>query len=194
MVKHNIQELKFRRRREAKTNYHKRLALVKGNMDRIVIRKSNRRIIGQIVRYQEKGDLVRYNVDSRELVKLGWPSRSNRSTAYLTGMLLASKVTEADRKHEFILDIGLSSPVTNSIPFVFAKGAMDNGLKVRGTFEIEESVYDGSILANYAKVLKEKEQKLYERQFGDYIKSKVPVESVPKLFMEAKEKIKAAKK
>jgi len=71
---------------------------------------------------------------------------------------------------------------------------MDNGLKVRGTFEIDESVYNGSILANYAKVLKEKEQKLYERQFGDYIKNKVQVESVPKLFMEAKEKIKAAKK
>ncbi|MDE1870232.1 MAG: 50S ribosomal protein L18 [Candidatus Micrarchaeota archaeon] len=194
MVRHNIQELKFRRRQESKTNYAKRLALVKGNIDRVVVRKSNRKIIGQVIRYAEKGDMVLYSADSNELMKMGWPSRGNRSTAYLTGMLLVSKLKEADRKNEFILDIGLSSPVVNSIPFVFAKGCIDNGMKLRGNFEIEEKMYNGTLLAEYAKALKEKEQKVYERQFGEYIKGKIQVESIPKLFVEAKEKIKAVKK
>ncbi|MDE1845776.1 MAG: 50S ribosomal protein L18 [Candidatus Micrarchaeota archaeon] len=194
MVRHNIQELKFRRRQESKTNYAKRLALVKGNIERVVVRKSNRRVMGQIVRYAEKGDVVLYSADSNELKALGWPSRGNRSTSYLTGMLLVSKISEADRKKEYILDIGLSSPVLNSIPFVFAKGCIDGGLKLRGNFEIEEKVYNGSMLAEYAKTLKEKEHKLYERQFGEYIKEKVNVESIPKLFVDAKEKIKAVKK
>jgi len=194
MVRHNIQELKFRRRQESKTNYAKRLALVKGNIDRVVVRKSNRKIIGQIIRYAEKGDMVLYSADSNELMKLGWPSRGNRSTAYLTGMLLVSKLKEADKKSEFILDIGLSSPVVNSIPFVFAKGCIDNGMKLRGNFEIDEKMYNGTLLAEYAKALKEKEHKMYERQFGEYIKGKIQVEAIPKLFVEAKEKIKAVKK
>lgn len=194
MARKNIQELKFRRRREAKTNYSKRLALVKGNLERVVVRKSNKRVMGQIVRYEEKGDVVLYSADSKELKSFGWMGKSNRSTSYLTGMLLASKLSKEDREKEFILDIGLSSPVANSIPFVFAKGCVDNGLKLRGTFEIDEKVYNGSLVASYAKELKEKEAKAYEKQFGDYIKNKVQLESIPKLFEEAVAKIKSAKK
>lgn len=194
MARKIIQELKFRRRREAKTNYAKRLALVKGNIARVVVRKSNKRVMGQIVRYEERGDVVLYSADSRELKSFGWTSRSNRSTSYLTGMLLASKIKKEDQGKEYILDIGLSTPVANSMPFVFAKGCIDNGLKLRGTFEIDEKVYNGSLVSNYAKELKEKEAKSYEKQFSAYIKNKVGLESIPKLFEETKAKIKSAKK
>lgn len=194
MARKIIQELKFRRRREAKTNYAKRLSLVKGNIARVVVRKSNKRVMGQIVRYEERGDVVLYSADSRELKNFGWTSRSNRSTSYLTGMLLASKIKKEDQGKEYILDIGLSTPVANSMPFVFAKGCIDNGLKLRGTFEIDEKVYNGSLVSNYAKELKEKEAKSYEKQFSGYIKNKVGLESIPKLFEEAKAKIKSAKK
>ncbi|MDE1804487.1 MAG: 50S ribosomal protein L18 [Candidatus Micrarchaeota archaeon] len=189
MPRSTMQVLKFRRRRESKTNYVKRLALVKGNMDRIVVRKSNRRIIGQIVRYDEKGDVVRYSADSNELKAMGWPSRSNKPTAYLTGILLGSKIKAEDKGSEFILDIGLSSPVKDSIPFVFAKGCIEGGMKVRGNIEIEQKAYDASLIANYAKELKEKDQKAYQRQFGSYIKENVQIEEMPKLFAEAKQKI-----
>ncbi|MDE1855997.1 MAG: 50S ribosomal protein L18 [Candidatus Micrarchaeota archaeon] len=189
-----IKELKFRRRREAKTNYAKRLALVKGNMERVVIRKSNRKIIGQIIKYNEKGDVVLYSADSAELKKIGWPSRSNRATAYLTGMLLASKLNDSDRKKEHILDIGLSSPVSNSIPFVFAKGCIEGGMKVRGHFEIDESFYNGTLTAKYSDELKKNEQERYKAQFGGYIEEKITPDAIPKLFAEAKEKIKSIKK
>ena len=84
--------LDFRRRREALTDYKRRLALVKSGMDRVVVRKTNKRIIGQIIRFNEKGDVVLSSADSNELRKAyGWPSRRNKSTAYLTGLLLAKK-------------------------------------------------------------------------------------------------------
>ncbi|MDE1825467.1 MAG: 50S ribosomal protein L18 [Candidatus Micrarchaeota archaeon] len=190
MGRKNVEELKFRRRREAKTNYAKRLALVKGNLDRIVVRRSNKRIVGQVIRYNEKGDVVLYGADSRELRALGWPARSNRSSAYLTGMLLGSKIRPEDRQKEYILDIGLNSPVKNSIPFVFAKGCKESGIKLRGVFEVEPKFYDSSLVSIYAKGLKEKDEKAYQRQFSTYAKEKVTVESMSKLFIEAKEKIK----
>lgn len=190
MARKSIIELKFRRRREAKTNYRKRLALVKGNMQRVVVRKSNRRILGQIIGYSEKGDIVSCTADSRELDKIGWHSRGNRATAYLTGMLLASKVDAKERGKDYILDIGLGSPVKDSIPFVFAKGCVDNGLKIRGTFEVEEKVYNFTNVAKHAEELKKSNEVAYNRQFGGYVKEKAAPEAMPKLFAEVRDKIK----
>ncbi len=129
-------DLKFKRRRQGITNYKKRLALVKSGLDRVVVRQSSRKVLGQIVRYEEKGDKVVATADSAELQKqYGWPSRSNRATAYLTGLLLAKKAKAGEA--ELVLDTGLSSPVKDSIPFVFAKGCIDGGLKIIGNIEIE---------------------------------------------------------
>ncbi len=190
MARRSIIEMKFRRRREAKTNYKKRLALVKGNMPRVVVRKSNRGILGQIIGYSEKGDTVSCSASSRELEALGWHSRGNRATAYLTGMLLASKVEAKERGREHILDTGLGSPVKNSVPFVFAKGCVDNGLKIRGSFEIEEGVYNFTAVAKHAEQLKKEDEGRYKRQFGGYMKENSAPETMPKLFAEVKEKIK----
>lgn len=181
-----VGELKFRRRRESVTNYAKRLALVKGGIERVAVRKSNKRITGQVIRYNEKGDVVLASADSNELKKLGWPSRRNRSTAYLTGMLLASKMKEKGR--ECVLDLGLSSPVKNSISFVFAKGCVDNGLKIRGKFDIDEAYYSYSNIAKYAAGLKE------ANAFGLYRKNNIKVENMPQLFNEVKEKIRNMRK
>lgn len=181
-----IKEAKFRRRKEGVTNYKKRLALVKSGAERVVVRKTNKRILAQIVRYDEKGDVITASADSDELrKKYGWPSRRNRPTAYLTGMLLAKK---AKGKGELILDIGITAPVKNSIPFVFAKGCIDGGMKLKGKFEMKEEVYNASQIARYAEQLKGKEAEM-KRQFGGYMKGKVSIEMLPKLFNEVKAKI-----
>ncbi len=185
-----VQQLQFRRRREAKTNYKRRFALVKGGLDRIVVRKTNRRIIGHVSRYTEKGDLTLASADSKELLKLGWPSRANRSTAYLVGMLLAKKVGASKelKAGEFILDIGISSPVRGSIPFVFAKGCTDAGLKMRSGIDVNATVYDYSN-TKYAKELKAKEPERYARQYGAYIKEGKEPEALGSLFSKVKEEI-----
>ncbi|MEM3781566.1 MAG: 50S ribosomal protein L18 [Candidatus Micrarchaeaceae archaeon] len=175
-------KLAFRRRREGKTNYAKRLALVKSGMYRLVVRSTNRRIIGQIIEYRPEGDRVVASAESNELEKLGWPSRSNRPTAYLTGMLLAKKFKQ---NGECILDIGLRSNTKGSVPFVFAKGFADAGKRLRGKFEIGQSVYDGSAIAAYAA-----SGKHGANQFGAYGKSGVKAEQLSELFKSIYEKIK----
>ncbi len=185
-MRKRVADLKFRRRREAVTNYKSRFAHVKGGIDRIVVRKTNKRIIGHITSYQVKGDKVLAYADSSELKKFNWPARANRPTAYLTGLLLARKAKNV--KSELTLDIGLSSPVRNSIPFAFAKGCIDAGLKVRSGIQIDEKVYNYSN-ASYAKELKEKEPEKYRRQYSSYLEAKTEPEALHSLFNQAKEKI-----
>ena len=176
----------FKRRRKGLTNYRKRLALVKSNMYRLVVRKTNRRIIGQIVAYDPKGDRVLASADSKELDRLGWPSRSNRATAYLTGMLLAKKFNE--KETEVILDTGLAASNRGSLPFVFAKGFSDAGMKLRGSFEIDEKLYNMENVAAYASLLSKQPEKL-KRQFGEYIKAGINPEKLPELFNQVKAKL-----
>jgi large subunit ribosomal protein L18 len=181
-----IKNLKFRRRRLGLTNYDKRLAMVKGGLERVVVRKTNKRILAQIIKYEVTGDRVVTSVDSSELSKsFGWPSRRNRPTAYLTGMLLAKK---AKSKGDVILDIGITAPVKNSIPFVFARGCIDGGLKLRGKIEVDAKTFDATLIAKYAELLK-KNPAEFKRQFGAYSEKGVSPESLPKLFNEVKEKI-----
>jgi large subunit ribosomal protein L18 len=177
-------DLKFKRRRQGLTNYKKRLALVKSGLDRVVVRQSSRRVLGQIVRYDEKGDTVMASADSAELAKhYGWPSRSNRATAYLTGLLLAKKARA--REGELVLDTGLSSPVKDSIPFVFAKGCIDGGLKIIGKIEIDEKAYGAERLVRYEEALAKSQKD--SRHFKSYEK----VGSLPALFKEAVAKLKS---
>ncbi len=189
-MRKTIQQMHFRRRREAKTDYKKRFAAVKSGMDRVVVRKTNKRVIGHIVRYTEKGDLTLAYADSKELAKLGWSPRSNRPTAYLVGMLLAKKaVAKPELKGgEMILDIGISSPVKNSIPFAFARGCIDAGLRIRSGVEMDAKVYNYSDV-KYIKELKEKDPEKYKRQYGGYIREGRDPEALGVLFSKVREMI-----
>ena len=178
--------LKFKRRRQSVTNYKKRLALVKGGFDRIVVRQSSRRVLGQIVRYEEKGDKVVASVDSSELVEqYGWPGRSNRATAYLTGLLLAKKAKA--KEGELVLDTGLSSPVKDSIPFVFAKGCIDGGLKIVGNIQVDEAAYAPERMLKYAEALAKSQKDA--KHFSAYEKNGAKLESLPELFKAARAKL-----
>ncbi len=181
---------KFNRRSEALTNYKKRLALVKGGMERVVVRRTNRRIIGQIVGYEEKGDKVMMHVDSDRLKKYGWPGRSNRPTGYLTGMLLAKEARKLGDR-EYVLDIGLAASTGGSVQFAFAKGCVDNGMKLRGKFEIDEKTYNGSGIAKYAEMIKgNKNAHSSKEQFKEYEAGNVRVEGIEELFNKVRESIK----
>jgi large subunit ribosomal protein L18 len=188
-----VKNLDFKRRRKSLTNYKKRLAYVKSGLDRVVIRRSNRGLLGQIVRYSEKGDTILAMAVSNELKAYGWLPRGNRATAYLTGMLLARKASKKGiGSDELVLDIGLSRPTKNSAPFVFAKGCVDGGMKLKAQLEIQESVYNCKASAVYASKLKGESEENYSRQYSDYLKAKADPSSLDKLFEQAKEKISKA--
>jgi len=120
----------FRRRRDGKTDYRKRLGLLKGNAPRAVFRKSLQNAIVQIVVYNPDGDRTVASAFSRELVRYGWGSATgNLPAAYLTG-LLAGKRAKARGIESAVLDIGLNSPTKGSRVFACLKGLLDAGIEI----------------------------------------------------------------
>ncbi len=131
MTKKNIiTRVPFRRRREGKTDYRKRLALLKSGKHRLVVRKTLSKTIVQVIEYHPSGDLVRATALSTELGSRGWThSFSNTPAAYLTG-LLAGKRAMKKGISQAVLDIGLSVPVKGSKAFAVLKGVLDAGVDI----------------------------------------------------------------
>ncbi len=120
-------QVHFRRRRQGRTDYQKRLGLLKSRKPRLVVRKTLRTIIAQVVQFSEKGDLVLASADSRQLSEFGFTGKRNTPSAYLTGLLVGRKAAKAGVK-DFVLDIGLYAPTKGSVLFACCKGAIDGGL------------------------------------------------------------------
>ena len=126
-----MKRLDRRRRRESKTNYTKRLLLLKGNVPRLVIRKTNKYVLLQIVESVNAQDKIVSAVSTKELLKHGWPkekagSLKSLAAAYLGGILLAKKA--GDKK--VILDTGLVPSTKGSRIYAAVKGAVEGGLDV----------------------------------------------------------------
>ena len=119
--------VRYRRRREGKTNYHKRLAYLKARKPRVIIRRSNKYIFAQIIDYKPKGDVTLATASSRELKKYGWKySTKNLPAAYLTGLLLGQKAKKTKVK-EVILDVGRYDKMDGSRIYSAVKGLVDAG-------------------------------------------------------------------
>lgn len=121
-----------RRRREGKTDYKARLGVIKSSLPRIVIRKTNRYIIVQLVETDIAQDKIIVSVSSKDLLGKGWPkelegSLKNLSAAYLTGILLANK---AKKKEKCILDIGLQRNIHRGRLYATLKGLIDGGMEI----------------------------------------------------------------
>ncbi len=131
-----IYTVRYRRQRDGRTDYKKRLNLLKGKVDRLVIRKTNTKIILQAVRYNPDGDKVLLTVNSSELKKMGWSHTcKNIPAAYLAGLLFAKKAKE-NKIGKLILDLGLISPYKGSKAFSAVKGVIDGGLNVPVSEEV----------------------------------------------------------
>ena len=120
----------FKRRKEGKTDYQKRLRLLKSYKPRLVIRKSLNYITAQVIKFDGKGDKIFAVANSKELKKLGWNfACDNLPAAYLTGILIGKK--SADKKiNDAVLDAGLYTSVKGSRIYAAVKGAKDAGLNV----------------------------------------------------------------
>lgn len=126
----------FKRRREGKTNYKRRLKLLSSKKPRLVVRKSLKYIRAQIVEFDKKGDKTIVSAFSKELEKLGWKySFKNLPASYLTGLLIGKRAIEKGLK-EAILDIGLYPSTKESRIYACVKGALDAGLKIPVSEEV----------------------------------------------------------
>ncbi len=122
-----------RRRLEAKTDYKTRLVLLKSGKPRVVVRKTNRYVIAQIVESAMAQDKIIMGVSSKDLLDQGWPkefsgSLKSLSAAYLTGFLLGKKAN--GKIKEAILDIGINRNVKKSRLYAVVKGLVEAGLNI----------------------------------------------------------------
>jgi len=123
--------LAFRRRREGKTNYKKRLAYLMSNKPRLVVRITNTQFIAQIVRYHPEGDITEVQFNSSSLRrKYGWDYNvKNLPSAYLTGYVLGHLAKDKGIE-EVILDVGLRKPHRKGRIYALVKGVLDAGVYI----------------------------------------------------------------
>ena len=159
----------MRRRREARTDYHQRLRLLKSGKPRLVARKSNKHVRAQLVTTGPQGDRTVASANSEELSEFGWEAPTgNMPTAYLTGLLAGLRALDAGVE-EAVLDIGLNSPTPGSKVFAVQEGAIDAGLEIPHNDSVlaDWSRTRGEHVAEYA----EQEDGLYS---GDFDATKLP--------------------
>lgn len=181
---------KFRRRREGKTDYHARKALVISGVPRLVTRTSINNMIAQVVVAKPKGDEVLVSAHSRELVKYGWKApRGNISAAYLTGFLCGLKA-KAHGVEEAILDIGLYRPTKGARVFALLKGVLDAKVNVPHSEEKlpDEKRIKGEHIAKYAESLAGEAEE-YQLRWSNYLKQGLKPETLPKHFEQVKKQM-----
>lgn len=136
MAKNTIYTVPYRRKREGRTHYKKRLEMLKSGSVRLVARRSNKTITLQLIQYQPDGDKVIVTFNSKKLAALGWKySAKSIPACYLAGFQIGKLALEKGVKTA-IFDLGLQTPLAGSRLYAALKGAIDAGLTVPSSTDI----------------------------------------------------------
>jgi large subunit ribosomal protein L18 len=175
-----------RRRREGKTDYQARKALVLSRRPRLVARNTVKNVIAQIIVAKPQGDEVSVTAHSRELRKYGWKAPTgNIPAAYLTGLLCGLKA-KAKGVEGAILDIGLIAPTKGAKIFATLSGVLDAGVEVpHDEKKIVKARIEGKHIAAYGKSLEE-DSEVYSAKFSKYVEQKMSPEKLPEHFAKVK--------
>ena len=124
-----------RRRREHKTDYGKRIRLLKSGKPRIVFRRTNKYVIAQYVISEEAKDKIIFGVNSKNLLKYGWPENAKGSlksitASYLTGYLIGKQIKDKKLKQP-IIDFGMIRTLHKTKVYGFLKGIIDAGIEIK---------------------------------------------------------------
>ena len=147
-----------KRRKENKTDYQKRMKLLKGGLPRIVFRKTNKYIISEYIISDETKDRIEIGLTSKALLKYGWPEKSKGSlksvpASYLTGFLIGKKIIKG-KKETPIVDLGMTRNIHKSKAFAFLNGLADAGLKIKHdkkTFPEQERIKGKNLKEDFSK-------------------------------------------
>ncbi|HII85951.1 TPA: 50S ribosomal protein L18 [Candidatus Bathyarchaeota archaeon] len=175
-----------RRRREGKTDYRARKALVMSRKPRLVARSSIKNVSVQVVVAKQIGDEVLAAAHSRELKKYGWKAPGgNVPSAYLTGLLCGLKAKDA-KVTEAVLDLGLVRPTKGSRSFAILSGALEAGLEIPHAEEkLMKDRTKGDHVAKYAKTLGTGSEE-YLKKFSQYLSQDLTPEKLPEHFGKVK--------
>ena len=133
----------FRRRRQGKTDYRRRLKLIKSEMPRASVRITNTKIKVQIIEFSMKGDLILASATSKQLNGYGW-SESSKSipASYLAGYL-AGKRSVKNGVKKAVLDVGRADTTPGGRIFASLKGLVDGGMEIphsESVYPVEERI------------------------------------------------------
>ncbi len=141
-----------KRRKENKTDYGKRLKLLKSEKPRLVFRLSNKYAFAQYVISEEAKDKIVFGINSKHLLKYGWPEKMKGSlksipACYLTGYLIGKQII-SKKLEEPIIDFGMKQTLHKTKVFAFLKGVIDSGIKINCKEEVfpEEERINGESL------------------------------------------------
>ncbi len=133
MAKGKNQRLRFKRRRNAKTDYQRRMKMLRGEVPRAVVRISNTQVTCQIVDFEPYGDKILNSVNGNTLVeKFKRPKQASRKSipaCYLAGLALGNMAVSSGTK-EAVLDLGLASSTRGNRIYSALKGMIDAGLDI----------------------------------------------------------------
>jgi large subunit ribosomal protein L18 len=151
MARGPVYRVPFRRRREGKTDYRRRLKLLISRKPRVVVRKSNKYVRMQLIMAGKVGDKTLVSSVSSELKRYGYEGGTcNIPAAYLTGLLFGKRAKEAGFD-DAILDTGLHTPIHCSNVYAALKGAVNSGMNIPHNptvFPTEERIR-GEHIANF---------------------------------------------
>jgi len=159
-----------RRKRENKTDYLRRLNLLKSKTPRIVFRKTNKYVIAQYIKSLETKDKVEIGISSKSLKKYGWPedfqgSLKSIPASYLTGFLMGKKILK-EKKQIPIIDFGMIRVLHKTKLFAFLKGLIDSGIEIK---------YKKEVFPSEDKIMGKNLKKDFSENFNQ-IKSKIEKE------------------
>ena len=183
----------FRRRHEGKTDYHKRIKLLKSRKLRVVIRSSNNHMRVQVVQSKLGGDKILISAFSKELpLNYGWIANTgNIPASYLTGYLAGLRAKK-NNIQEAIFDLGML--YNKGRVLATCKGVLDAGIQIPYNEEFFPEVLEDRIKGNhiesYATKLKSEDPEKYEQIFSAYLKNKnVDPMKISQIFSDSKKKI-----
>lgn len=151
-------KIQKRRRREHKTDYLKRIKLLKSGSPRIVFRKTNRYVIAQYVETKEAQDRVVFGMNSKKLIDYGWPKELKNSlksipATYLLGVVVGKKIIKEKLKAP-ILDLGMQRAIHKTRIYAFLKGIVDSGIEIKhkkSIFPDEEKIKGKNLKKDFSK-------------------------------------------
>ena len=156
-----------RRRRENKTDYLKRLKLLKSDSPRIVFRKTNKYLIVQYTTSEETKDKIEIGMTSKKLINYGWPkdlegSLKSLPASYLVGLLIGKEILK-NKKETPIVDFGMIRIVSKSKVHAFLKGLVDSGVKLKHkkeNFPNDERISGKHLKKDFSKIFNEIKSKI----------------------------------
>ncbi len=160
-----------RRRKEYKTDYLKRIKLLKSGSPRVVFKKTNKYIIAQYVKSKEAQDKVEMGITSKILIKYGWSKEFEGSlksipASYLIGLLIGKKILEK-KLEKPIIDFGMIRVLHKNRAFAFLKGLKDSGIKVECKEEFfpnEDRIKGKHLKKDFSKMFEEIKSKIQKEK------------------------------